>query len=89
MCEICVCCVVCARVPAGQSDAERARRVCIFCIGEWRHLTCPREESGSRETVGAYNAERAGEDWWAYYGWRVVWTVEAETARVWIGRRGN
>ena len=68
VCEICVCCVVCSRVPAGQSDAERARRVCIFCIGEWRHLTCPREESGSRETVGAYNAERAGEDWWAYYG---------------------
>ena len=87
MCEICVCCVVCSRVPAGQSDAERARRVCIFCIGEWRHLTCPREESGSRETVGAYNAERAGGGLVGVLWVWVVRTVEAETARAgWTAR---
>ncbi len=55
-----VCCVVCARVPAGQSDAERARRVCIFCIGEWRHLTCPREESGSRGNCGSVQRGAGG-----------------------------
>ena len=86
MCEIC-CVVLCARVPAGQSDAERARRVCIFCIGEWRHLTCPREESGSRGNCGSVQRGAGGRGLVGVLWVWVVWTVEAETARAdWTAR---
>ena len=56
-----VCVVLCVRACLLDRATLNARAVCVSSVlGEWRHLRCPREESGSRATVGAYNAERAG-----------------------------